>query len=232
MEPDGILPHSQVPATQFRGVCEWFRTFTIWRWGVVSTSPNPQTEVPPLSAVRDCLFSTLAATLRSSIRNLRTRHAVVTGTHLSFFYRYIHKSLCIVNNCWVISATSHKTVIYCTTVSCMRTRNFSNLNTSKLYPVQIGCQSTSKKLDAIQHLTSPHVRSERIPTISDVLMFLILILVPYHFNLYILSTDRDSSVGTATRYRLDGPGIESRRGEIFRTRSDRPLGPPSLLYNG
>jgi len=26
---------------------------------------------------------------------------------------------------------------------------------------------------------------------------------------------RDSSVGTATRYGLDGPGIESRRGERF-----------------
>jgi len=30
----------------------------------------------------------------------------------------------------------------------------------------------------------------------------------------------------------DGPGIESRWGEIFRTCPDRPWGPPSLLYNG
>jgi hypothetical protein len=39
--------------------------------------------------------------------------------------------------------------------------------------------------------------------------------------------DRDSSVGI-----LDCPGIESRVGgsEIFRTRPDRPSGPPSLLY--
>jgi len=37
----------------------------------------------------------------------------------------------------------------------------------------------------------------------------------------------------ATRYGLDGPGIESRLGgEIFRTHPDRPWGPPSLLYNG
>ena len=43
---------------------------------------------------------------------------------------------------------------------------------------------------------------------------------------------RDSSVGTATRYWLVGPGIESRWGEIFRTRPDRAWGPPSLLYNG
>ena len=40
-------------------------------------------------------------------------------------------------------------------------------------------------------------------------------------------------VGIATGYGLDGSGIESRWGvEIFRTRQDRPWGPPSLLYNG
>ena len=43
---------------------------------------------------------------------------------------------------------------------------------------------------------------------------------------------RDSSVGIATRYGMKGPGIESRWGEIFHNRQDRPWGPPSLLYNG
>jgi hypothetical protein len=33
-------------------------------------------------------------------------------------------------------------------------------------------------------------------------------------------------------YGLDCPGIESRWGEIFRTRPGLPWGPPSLLYNG
>ena len=48
-----------------------------------------------------------------------------------------------------------------------------------------------------------------------------------------LNMGRGSSVGIATHYRLDGPGIESPwEGEIFRTRPDRPCGPPSLLYNG
>ena len=42
----------------------------------------------------------------------------------------------------------------------------------------------------------------------------------------------NSVVGIATAYGLDGPGIESRWGEIFRTCPDRPWGPPSLLYNG
>ena len=56
-------------------------------------------------------------------------------------------------------------------------------------------------------------------------LFLYLFLI-----FYVLG--RDSSVGIATRYGLDGPGIESRWGEIFRIRPDRPWGPPSLLYNG
>ena len=44
---------------------------------------------------------------------------------------------------------------------------------------------------------------------------------------------RDSSVGIAIRYELDGPGIESRWwGEIFRTRPDSTWGPPSFLYSG
>jgi hypothetical protein len=111
---------------------------------LLALRPTPKLKYHPLSAVRDCLFNTFAATLRSSIRNLRTRHAVVTGTHLSFFYSYIHKSLCIVNNCWVISVSSNKTVFYCTIVSCMRKRNFSNLITSRLCPVQIECQSTEQ----------------------------------------------------------------------------------------
>jgi hypothetical protein len=43
---------------------------------------------------------------------------------------------------------------------------------------------------------------------------------------------RDSSVGIATRYGLEGPGIESRRGRDFPHPSRPALGPPSLLYNG
>jgi hypothetical protein len=52
-------------------------------------APRPTTKIEdhPLSTARDCLFNILTATLhiggRSSIRNLKTRHAVVIGTHLS-----------------------------------------------------------------------------------------------------------------------------------------------------
>ena len=52
---------------------------------LVVPHPTPKPEDHPLSAVRDS-FNIFAATLhiegRSSIRNLRTRHDVVTGTHL------------------------------------------------------------------------------------------------------------------------------------------------------
>ena len=55
--------------------------------------PTPNLEDHPLSAVRDCLFSIFAATLhiggRSSIRNLRTRHAVVTGTDLPLYIKLL-----------------------------------------------------------------------------------------------------------------------------------------------
>jgi len=54
---------------------------------LLAPRPTRKLEDHPVSAVRDCLFSIFAATLsiggRSSIRNLRTGHAVVTGTHLS-----------------------------------------------------------------------------------------------------------------------------------------------------
>ena len=43
----------------------------------------------------------------------------------------------------------------------------------------------------------------------------------------------DSAVGIATRYGLDGPGIESRWGRDFPHPSRPALGdPPSLPYNG
>ena len=53
-------------------------------------------------------------------------------------------------------------------------------------------------------------------------------------SIYKSGSGSGSSVGIATGYGLDGPGIESRWGkaEIFRTCPDRPWGPPSLLYNG
>jgi len=58
---------------------------------LLAPRPTPKLEDRPFSAVRDCVFNIFAATLhiggRSSIRNLRMRHAVVTGPHLSHWFR-------------------------------------------------------------------------------------------------------------------------------------------------
>ena len=49
---------------------------------------------------------------------------------------------------------------------------------------------------------------------------------------YIYWVGRDSSVRLATRYGLEGPGIESRWRRDFPQPSRPPWGPLSLLYNG
>jgi len=53
---------------------------------LLATRPTPKLEDHPSSDVRGCLFNLFTATLhiggRSSIRIPRTRHAVVTGTHI------------------------------------------------------------------------------------------------------------------------------------------------------
>jgi len=53
---------------------------------LLAPHPTPKLEDHPLSAVRGCLFNLFTATLHigghSSICNLRTCHAVVTGTHI------------------------------------------------------------------------------------------------------------------------------------------------------
>ena len=67
---------------------------------LLAPRPTSRLDVHPLSAVRDCLFNILAATLhiggRSSNSNLRARHAVVTGTLssriTSFNIHIIHKT--------------------------------------------------------------------------------------------------------------------------------------------
>jgi hypothetical protein len=59
-------------------------------------APRPTTKLEDhhLLNVHDCLFNTFAVTLhiggRSSIRNLRTRHPVMTGIHLSWNVTPIH----------------------------------------------------------------------------------------------------------------------------------------------
>jgi hypothetical protein len=62
---------------------------TFYSEELLARRPTPKLEDHPLSAVRDRSFNIFAATLhtggRSSIRNLRTRQGMVTGTDLSWF---------------------------------------------------------------------------------------------------------------------------------------------------
>ena len=93
MEPEGSLLHSQVPATcpnpepnsPDPRLTVWiFRNrIRFYDEELLAPRPTPKLEDHPLSTVRDCSFNIFAATLhiggRSSICNLRTRHAAVTG---------------------------------------------------------------------------------------------------------------------------------------------------------
>ena len=63
---------------------------------LLTLRPNPQLEdtLCRLSATAYSIYSQLSSVSggRSSIRNLRTRHAVATGTHLSWtIHGFIHK---------------------------------------------------------------------------------------------------------------------------------------------
>jgi hypothetical protein len=51
----------------------------------------------------------------------------------------------------------------------------------------------------------------------------------WNLSTHLFTVSRES---IATRYGLEGPGIDSRWGEIFRTYPDLLRGPPSLPYNG
>jgi hypothetical protein len=78
----------------------------------VSTSPNSQAANHPFSAVFNCLFNSSAATLhtggRSPIRNLRSRHAVMTGKHMSHGQSSTHTYITsrLENGCLELDVTS------------------------------------------------------------------------------------------------------------------------------
>jgi len=50
-------------------------------------------------------------------------------------------------------------------------------------------------------------------------------------SVHFIPVGRDSSVGEANCYGLDGPGSNAGGGEIFRNRPDSPWGPPGLVQN-
>ena len=79
MEPEDSSSPSQVSIWIFRNKIRFYAE-------LLASRPIPKLEDHLLPAVRDCLFNIFAATLHieghSSIRILKTRHAVVIGTHL------------------------------------------------------------------------------------------------------------------------------------------------------
>ena len=84
--PSGEVVYLRIILSPEQASRMWvFLSKCFYREGLLAPRPTPKLEDHPSSAVRDCLFNLFAATLliggRSSIRNLRTRHAVVTGTH-------------------------------------------------------------------------------------------------------------------------------------------------------
>ena len=85
-DPNGGVVYLRIVLSPEESLRLWvFLNISFNREGLLAPRPTPKLEDHPSSAVRDCLFSLFAATLliggRSSIRNLRTRLAVVTGTH-------------------------------------------------------------------------------------------------------------------------------------------------------
>jgi hypothetical protein len=90
------LGHTKVSVQVGGFVCEYLITkISFHGEKLLAPRPTPKLEDHPLSAVRDCLFNIFAGTLNtggcSSICNLRTRHAVVTGTHLSHGQMHVWK---------------------------------------------------------------------------------------------------------------------------------------------
>jgi hypothetical protein len=102
--PVSILSHLSpvhIPTSQFLNILKPYKSISpgprLYLWilrtkirfhvqELLTPRPTPKLKDQLLSAVRDCLFNIFAATLHigchSSICNLKTCHAVVTGTHL------------------------------------------------------------------------------------------------------------------------------------------------------
>ena len=81
-----------------------------------------------------------------------------------------------------------------------------------------------------------HVRSVFDKAVRGQVFLPVLLLIFFHQLSHFVPPPKTlqagSVVGITTGYGPDGPGMESRWGEIFRTSPDRPWDPPSLLYNG
>jgi len=99
-----------------------------------------------------------------------------------------------------------------------------NIFLSTLFSNTLSLRFSLNTSDQVSH---PHKTTGKL-LVLYILIFKFLnskITAPYSHLFY------RNYVNEITAYWLDGPGLESLWGEIFRTSPDPPWGPPSLLYN-
>jgi len=109
---------------------------------LLASRPNPTLEDHCLSVSRDCLFNIFAATLhtgdRFSICNLRTRHAVATGTHLPWFYLLKRSEISVFTNRTIqnLIPTSQRTK-YATTTNTIQLTTLKKIMTAYCENIRI-----------------------------------------------------------------------------------------------
>jgi len=105
---------------------------TFYSEELLAPRPTPKLEDYPLWAVCDCLFNTFAATLHigscSSIRNLRTCHAMVIGTHLSWMSHHIKPKI-------ITYCQSRKFEKWCKFSSCVKAKSYKKSRVQSDLPV-------------------------------------------------------------------------------------------------
>ena len=103
--------------------------------------PTTRLEDHPLSAVCNCLFNIFTATLhiggRSSIRNQRTHHAVVIGTHLSRMPHHIKPKIIMYCQCQIAlnKTLSHKFEKRCKFSSNVKAKSYEKNRVQRDLPV-------------------------------------------------------------------------------------------------
>ena len=93
--------------------------------------------------------------------------------------------------------------------------------------------SEDSLLTLVSHIAYPSSLLSFMVLVGLDIIFTVFCVKRMHYSLtFYHPCGPGSVVSIATGYGLDGPGIESQWGEIFRTCPGQPWGPPSLLYIG
>jgi hypothetical protein len=160
MELEGPLPFSQDPSTgpysvQVRSYLWSFETSLFLRWGVLSSTPDPKAGWPPLVGCPRLLIQYIRSYTPklegvSSIRNLRTHHAVVTRDPPICIYvcvvwnTVVHKMTCLVRHLTYVSCSTWKPNSRWTGREIITFLGDRNFNTTGRYPQPRECIPLSK----------------------------------------------------------------------------------------